>query len=213
MVTDPPYGVDYDPDWRSKQGPVAATLRHHKPGAVGKVVNDTRVDWRAAWKLYGGDIAYVWHAGVLPHEAALSLIDSGFTIRSQIIWAKRHFAVSRGHYHHQHEPCLYVIRKGKSGNWQGGRGQSTLWDIDKPTRSETGHSAQKPVDCMKRPIDNHTVTGDSVYDPFVGSGSTIIACELTARRCLAIEIEPLHCDVAIARWEQFTGQKATLSGD
>jgi DNA modification methylase len=211
MVTDPPYGVEYDAEWRSDQS-VAATLRHPKPGAVGPITNDQQVDWRLAWTLFPGDVAYVWHAGVKIPEAAASLVASGYDIRALIIWGKRHFAVGRGHYHHQHEPCFYAVRKGRTGHWNGDRSQTTLWDIDKPTRSETGHSAQKPVECMRRPIENNSSPGQAVYDPFLGSGTTIIAAEMTARSCLGLEIEPAYVDVIVRRWQDFTGDKAMLDG-
>ena len=74
---------------------------------------------------------------------------------------------------------------------------------------ETGHSTQKPVECMKRPIENNSSPGQAVYDPFVGSGTTIIAAEMTGRACHAIEISPTYCDVAVLRWQAFTGQTAT----
>ncbi len=114
---------------------------------------------------------------------------------------------SRGHYHWRHEPCWYAVRKGRTASWNGDRKQCSLWQIPH-RRSETGHGAQKPLLCMQRPIDNHSVAGDVVYDPFVGSGTTIIAAELTGRVCRAIELEPRYVDVAIARWEAHTGKQA-----
>jgi DNA modification methylase len=139
-----------------------------------------------------------------------ALIAAGFEIRAQIIWGKQQFVIGRGNYHVQHEPCWYAVRKGKTAHWQGDRTQSTLWSIDKPHKSETGHSTQKPVECMKRPIESNSKPGDSVYDPFVGSGTTIIAAEMTGRACYAVEIDPVYVDVSIARWENFTGQRAAI---
>ena len=86
------------------------------------------------------------------------------------------------------------------------RKASTLWEIDNPRKSETGHSAQKPVECMQRAIHNHK--GD-VYDPFIGSGTTIIAAEQEGRSVYAIEIDPGYVDVTVTRWEDFTGRKST----
>jgi DNA modification methylase len=129
----------------------------------------------------------------------------GFTIRCQIIWAKTRFVIGRGDYHWQHEPCWYCVRN--KGHWTGDRSQSTLWTIDH-TKSETGHSAQKPVECMKRPIENNSSPGQAVYDPFVGSGTTIIAAEMTGRACHALEINPAYVDVTVERWQNFTGEKA-----
>jgi DNA modification methylase len=213
MVTDPPYGVVYDADWRNKAmradgSPIAGQ-------AVGKVLNDDRADWREAWALFPGDVAYIWHAGNMAHIVADSLLASGFGIRAQIIWAKSQFVIGRGHYHPHHEPCWYAVREkqGATGHWNGDRKQSTLWQIDKPRKSETGHSTQKPVECMKRPIENNSSPGQAVYEPFSGSGTTIIAAEMTGRSCHAIELNPAYVDVAIKRWQDFTGQQATLEAD
>ena len=91
--------------------------------------------------------------------------------------------IGRGDYHWQHEPCWYAVRKGKRGHWAGDRKQTSVWAIDKPQKSETGHSTQKPVECMRRPIETIQKPGDAVYEPFSGSGTTIIAGEMTGRRC------------------------------
>jgi hypothetical protein len=122
MVTDPPYGVEYNPAWRNEAG-VSATAR------TGRVSNDDRADWREAWALFGGDVGYVWHAGIHSRTVADSLEACGLTIRSQIVWAKPRFVLGRGDYHWQHEPCFYAVRKGATGHWQGARDQSTLWTI------------------------------------------------------------------------------------
>jgi DNA modification methylase len=213
MVTDPPYGVAYDPNWRNDA--LQAGNGRGPPGgrAIGKVINDTRADWAPAWALFSGDVAYVWHGAVHATVVADSLHGAGFDVRAQLIWAKNHIAIGRGDYHWQHEPCWYAVRKGKTGHWQGARDQSTLWQIDKPMKSETGHSAQKPVECMRRPIENNSSPGQAVYDPFIGSGTTIIAAEMTARACHAIEVNPAYVDVTIMRWQAFTGEKAKRESD
>jgi len=211
MVTDPPYGVEYDADWRNKAlrsdgSPIAGR-------AVGKVLNDDKADWREAWALFPGDVVYVWHAGNKAHIVAESLMACDFGIRAQIIWGKSQFVIGRGDYHPQHEPCWYAVRKNKKGHYDGGRKQSTLWQIDKPKKSETGHSTQKPVECMKRPIENNSSPGQAIYEPFSGSGTTIIAGEMTGRSVYAVELNPAYVDVAVKRWQDFTGQTATLEGD
>jgi len=210
MVTDPPYGVEYDADWRNK----AMRSDGSKKGgrAVGKVLNDDKADWREAWALFPGDVAYVWHAGNMAHVVAESLLACDFGIRAQIIWGKSQFVIGRGDYHPQHEPCWYAVRKNKKGHYDGGRKQSTLWQIEKPRKSETGHSTQKPVECMKRPIENNSSPGQAVYEPFSGSGTTIIAGEMTGRSVYAVELNPAYVDVAVKRWQDFTGQKAILEG-
>lgn len=204
MVTDPPYGVEYDASWRQDRG-----VNKAGPGAAtGKVLNDDRADWSEAWALFPGDVAYVWHAGNMAHTVAESLIANGLNIRAQIIWNKSNMVISRGDYHPKHEPCWYAVRKGKAGHYVGGRKQTTVWDIDKPQKSETGHSTQKPVECMKRPIENNSSAGQAVYEPFSGSGTTIIAGEMTGRSIHAIELSPAYVDVAVIRWQEFTGEKA-----
>jgi DNA modification methylase len=210
MVTDPPYGVDYDPDWRNRAD--RANGKPYGARAIGTVVNDKRADWRDAWMLFPGDVVYAWHpAGAMQVDHYNALVAAGFEVRMQIIWAKSHFPIGRGNYHVQHEPCWYAVRG--TAHWQGDRKQTTVWQIDKPTKSETGHSAQKPVECMKRPIENNSSPGQAVYDPFVGSGTTIIAAEMTGRACHAIELSPAYVDVAVLRWQSFTGQLATHATD
>jgi DNA modification methylase len=202
MVTDPPYGVDYDPEWRKRAGFATNAKK------LGKVANDDRADWREAWALFLGDVAYVWHAGLHAAEVQASLESVGFNVRSQVIWCKDRFALSRGHYHWHHEPCWYAVRDGSTGHWNGDRSQSTRWDIPAREDDGFGHGTQKPVECMARPMRNNSKRGDAVYEPFSGSGTTIIAGEMLGRRVLAIEIEPLYVDIAVARWSQFTGKEA-----
>jgi hypothetical protein len=107
---------------------------------------------------------------------------------------------------------LVCRQKGTDRPWSGDRSQTTLWNIDKPLKSETGHSTQKPVECMLRPIENNNKPGEAVYSPFEGSGTTIIAAEMTGRKCLAIEINPAYVDVCIERYIAYSGEKATLDG-
>ena len=208
LVCDPPYGVSYNPDWRNDAG-VSNTER------TGTVRNDDRADWREAWALFPGDVAYVWHAGVHARTVAESLEACGFAIRSQLIWVKNRFVLSRGHYHWQHEPCFYAVRDGGESRWQGARDQSTVWPIatNADDDAATVHGTQKPVECMLRPMLNNSARGDAVYEPFAGSGSTIIAAEKSGRRCFGMEIEPRYGDVIVERWQNFTGKRATLDGD
>jgi DNA modification methylase len=159
--------------------------------------------------LFPGDIAYVWHAGLHASSVELSLAAADFRVRSQIIWDKGRLIISRGHYHWRHEACWYAVRKLKTANWQADRKQTTVWQIPH-RRSTTGHGTEKPIECMRRPMLHHTLQGDAVYDPFLGSGTSIIAAEMIGRRCYGIELSPEYCALAIARWEQLTGKKAQL---
>jgi len=205
MCTDPPYGVDYDPSWRNVAG-AAKTKR------TGKVLNDDRADWREAWALFPGDVAYVWHGALHAREVIESLEACGFMLRSQIIWAKERLVLSRGDYHWQHEPCAYAVKKTGKGHWAGDRKQTTLWQIpSKDQDATTVHGTQKPVECMRRPIENNSSPGQAVYEPFMGSGTTLIAAEMSGRVCYGIELNPAYVDVAVQRWQQFTGETAVLA--
>lgn len=242
MVTDPPYGVEYDPKWRDRQLASAGS-----DSATGEVYNDNRADWSEAWNLFlkhGGVVCYVWHAASHSPTVADSLYSAGFELRNLIIWAKDRLVISRGNYHHQHEPCWYGVKKGENALFTEDRTQttlfrniddiarpgetifiakdqarkvyairgdrSTLWEIPKPRKSDTGHSTQKPVECMARPIRNHDRA--IIYEPFSGSGTTIIACEQSGRKCRAIELAPEYVDVAVKRWQDYTGKEAILEG-
>jgi DNA modification methylase len=194
MVTDPPYGVVYDANWRNEAERADGT----KIGAsaVGKVSNDDNADWSESWSLSPAKVAYVYHAGVFSGIVQKSLSDCDFIIRSQIIWVKSNFAISRADYHWKHEPCWYAVKKGNKGNWASDRKQTTVWEIAKPSKSETGHSTQKPVECMAKPIVNHD--GD-VYDPFLGSGTTMVASHQLNRKCYGMELDPKYCQVIVDR--------------
>lgn len=231
MVTDPPYGVKYDPAWRQEAGLNGAGA------ATGKVLNDHRADWREAWALFPGVVAYVWHASTFCDVVAASLKAVGFEMRSQIVWVKQRMVIGRMDYHFQHEPCVYAVR-GDEEHWHfvpehelavyavregetshfnrkadKGRSQSTVWNIEH-VKSDTGHGTQKPVECMRRPIENNSKPGDAIYEPFSGSGTTIIACEIMAdRKCYAVELNPFYVDIDVKRWQNFTGLAATLEGD
>lgn len=249
MVTDPPYGVNYDPAWRNETGKDRAGVTRHKSSgtvvsatatrAIGKVTNDDQADWREAWALFPGQVAYVWHGGLHVDEVAASLRSCRLIPRAVIIWVKTRMALGRGNFHWQHEhasyavlegteddgwqshdpdgrfaeeheSALYAVKKGKPGKWRGGRRQTTVWTIEH-IKSDTGHGTQKPVECMKRPILNNSAPGQPVFEPFSGSGTTIVAGEMTDRPVLAIEIDPGYVDVAVKRWQSFTGLSAVLA--
>lgn len=236
LVTDPPYGVEYDAKWRKAVG------LNDSP-QMGKVQNDDRASWTAAFRHFPGTVAYVWHADRFASFVERSLVALGFEMRQQIVWVKTRFAISRGNYHWRHEPCWYAVRKGAKADWVGGRKQDTVWadivDLPENQRADLfaarideerllafdgamttvweirhdvpaggGHSTQKPVECMARPMRHHGPADGEVYDPFLGSGTTVIAAEMEGRTCLGMEIDPRYCDAIVARWEAFTGRKA-----
>lgn len=212
MVTDPPYGVNYNPNWRNEafkdEAPRAKGKRFGR--AVGEVLNDGRADWREAWCLFPGEVAYVWHGHLQGQVVGPSLEAAGFELRAAMIWNKTSMAIGRGHYHWKHEACFYAVRKGGTGHWAGDRKQNTVWDIDH-RKSETGHGTQKPVEAMARPLRNNSQPGDHVYEPFSGSGTTIIACQMNKRIAHAIELNPAYVDVAVTRFAAFSGLQPILA--
>ncbi|MCY4318351.1 MAG: site-specific DNA-methyltransferase [Alphaproteobacteria bacterium] len=217
MVTDPPYGIDYDPSWRTSD----IARRHVREGTTAesivtdRVKGDTRTEWMRAILPHVSSVAviYMWHAATMAatHYTALDALK--FEVRSVIVWRKDCAVMSRGHYNNQYEPCLYAVRKGETAKWMGGTKESTVWDIHNlqgwgrkmAGEDATGHPTQKPLECMERPIRNHK--GDC-YEPFAGSGTTLIAAERQNRACYAIELDPGYCDVIVERWQQHTGETA-----
>lgn len=218
MVGDPPYGVDYNPEWRNQ---VPGVFGDGKVKMTGKVQNDGIADWTEAWRLFPGEVAYIWHASLTNDIVIQSLEAADFERRAHIIWRKPHFQISRGHYHWQHECCWYAVKKGGKGYWNGSRKETTVWDIagmnpagrnTDEGNEKTEHGTQKPIECMERPMLNNSKPGDSVYDPFCGSGSTIIGGERSGRVVYAMEIDPAYVQLAIERWQKFTGELATCDG-
>lgn len=181
MVTDPPYGVEYESE-------------------KGAVTNDDRFDWSDAYNLFSGDVAYVWHGERTSLDVGINLRSCGFEIRSRVVWVKPSLTMGRGHYHFQHEGAWYAVKAGAVSHWCGDHKQSTVWNID---RENHQHPTVKPIECMERPIKNHE--SELVYDPFLGSGTTLIACERLGRKCRAVEISPAYVAVAIQRWVDVTG--------
>jgi DNA modification methylase len=167
------------------------------------VQNDDKSDWREAWKLFEGNIVYVWHASKFSDVVMESIRDSGFEIIQQIIWNKSMLIMGRSDYHFKHEPCWYAVRKNKKHDWIGDRKQTTVIDAKSPNRLMSGseefkspHPTQKPSLCMSELIKNHS--GD-VYDPFLGSGTTMVAAEQLNRKCYGMEIDPKYCAVILER--------------
>jgi DNA modification methylase len=179
---------------------------------------DTRVDWSEAFALVPSlTVGYVWHAGVHAAEVARGLERIGFEIVSQVIWDKGLFAMGRSWYHWSHEPCWVVRKAGAKVPFRGSRDQATIWRVPSPKMIMGGsaeprldHPTQKALLLFETPIRNHLRPGESLYEPFCGSGTTLIAAERTGTRCYAMEIDPIYVEVALRRWERFSGQAAVL---
>ncbi len=227
MVTDPPYGIELDSEWRDRAGlngcgPAEASyMKHRTEGHTETTISgDTRADWSEAFELVPSlQVAYVWHASKFTREVLDGLLRIGFLHHQQIIWNKGRTVLTRTHYWFQHEPCWYVRKK--NAPWFGKAGEnSTVWDSPSPKfimggsdEEKYDHPTQKPVELMRRPILNHLKRGQLVYEPFLGSGTTLAAAELTERLCLGIELDPKYIDVAVQRWQSLSNRKATLDGD
>src|SRR6202158_1181976 len=227
MVTDPPYGIELDSEWRDRAGlngcgPAEASyMKHRTEGhSETKISGDTRADWSEAFELVPSlEVAYVWHASKFTREVLDGLLRIGFLHHQQIIWNKGRTVLTRTHYWFQHEPCWYVRKK--NAPWFGKPGEnSTIWDSPSPKfimggsdEDKCDHPTQKPVELMRRPILNHTESGEVVYDPFLGSGTTLIAAEQTGRVCIGIELDAKYCDVVVQRWQGLAGKRATLDDD
>ena len=227
MVTDPPYGIELDSEWRDKaglNGCGAAEPSYMKKRTAGHesttISGDTRADWSEAFELVPSiQSAYVWHASKFTREVLDGLLRIGFLHHQQIIWDKGRTVLTRTHYWFQHEPCWYVRKK--NAPWFGKAGEnSTIWHSPSPKfimggsdEQKFDHPTQKPVELMRRPILNHTKRGEVVYEPFLGSGTTLAAAEVTERVCYGIELDPKYVDVVVQRWEQLTGKQAALDGD
>ena len=227
MVTDPPYGIELDSEWRDRAGlngcgPAEASyMKHRTEGHTETTISgDTRADWSEAFELVPSlQIAYVWHASKFTREVLNGLLRIGFEHHQQIIWDKGRTVLTRTLYWFQHEPCWFVRKK--NAPWYGKAGEnSTIWASPSPKfimggsdEEKFDHPTQKPVELMRRPILNHLKRGELVYEPFLGSGTALAAAELTERVCSGMELDPKYVDVIVQRWQTLAGKKATLDGD
>src|SRR3990172_1928588 len=225
LATDPPYGVSLDPTWRdgvyNELGPAEAPYMRTKGHRNTTVSGDTRVDWSEAFVLVPSlEVGYVWHAGVHAAEVAAGLERIGFEVVSQVIWDKSLFSIGRSGYHGAHEPCWVIRKPGVPHLFHGSRDQSTIWRAPSPKMIMAGseeekqdHPAQKPVLLFEAPIRNHLRSGEAVYDPFLRSGTTLVAAETLGRRGYAMEIDPRYVQVSIERWQGLTGATAARVDD
>jgi DNA modification methylase len=184
------------------------------------ISGDTRADWSDAFELVPSlQIAYVWHASRFTREVLNGLLRIGFEHHQQIIWDKQRTVLTRTLYWFQHEPCWFVRKK--NAPWFGKAGEnSTIWACPSPKfimggsdEEKYDHPTQKPVELMRRPILNHLKRGELVYEPFLGSGTTLAAAELSDRVCYGIELDPKYVDVVVQRWQTLNGEAAKLDGD
>jgi site-specific DNA-methyltransferase (adenine-specific) len=219
VVADPPYGIAYEHDDRPAERPhkfdqiAGDALEGNEfqswlEGAIGAIAPSAAEN--AAW--------YLWHAQKTQgYFAAAAAAAAGIIYHRQIVWVKPHFTFGRGVYHWRHELCLMGWREGCKPPFYGERNQTTVWEVDydgqRVAGTNTLHANQKPIGVIEPAITNHLRVGETVLDPFIGSGTTMIAAERLGRRCYGMEIEPRYVAVTLARWEAETGRKAVLEAD
>jgi len=232
VFTDPPYNVDYS----GRGQETSRTIKNdNMPEAKFRAfLRDAFAGMRQAADEKAP--VYVCYASRTHREFEDGLNANGYEVKNQIIWVKAVASMGWGDYRWKHEPILYCRQAGKPIPFYGARDQytewaeeltddellakvkamiekdesggSTVWRIGR--ESNYVHPTQKPVQLVKTALKNSSRRGDVVYDPFAGSGSTLISCEQTRRRCFTMELDPTFCDVVVERWQQFTGQKAVL---
>jgi DNA modification methylase len=221
IFTDPPYGISYRDTGAGTWDEHKLALRRAgllKPRFEPMAGDDLRGEELFAFLVaaFTGMAAasaptaawYVWHAVQTQSIYEQALGEAGYLVRNQVVWAKSRPAFNFAQYKYQHEPCFYAFRSGQAPAWYGDKAQTTLWEVPSEAGAVYRHPTQKPVGLADRAIANSSLPGDVVLDPFLGSGSTLIAAEMAGRRCFGLELEPRYVDVAVRRWEQFTGQSA-----
>lgn len=198
VLTDPPYNVDVEE-------------------TAGKIMNDNMEDSEfykfllSAYRCMHANLAddgsiYVWHADTEGINFRTAFKDAGFYLSGCCIWVKNALVLGRSPYQWRHEPCLFGWKQKGKHQWYGDRKQTTVWEYDKP-RSSKDHPTMKPVQLMSYPIKNSTMTNGVVLDPFLGSGSTLVACCETDRVCRGIELDPKFVDCIVKRYIEWDGGK------
>ncbi|CAN5360374.1 hypothetical protein BH20ACT24_BH20ACT24_21770 [soil metagenome] len=208
LLTDPPYGVAY-------VGKTRAALRIRNDEEAGIQALLSRAFAAVGAVLSPGAAIYVFHpAG--PGQAVFldAFLAQGWVLRQGLVWVKDSLVLGHADYHHRHEPLLYghVPAKGRwgrgSAGWYGGHSEASVIEVPRPKASPE-HPTAKPVELLRRLMANSSAPKDLVLDPFLGSGSSLIAAEQLGRRLAGVEIDPRYVDVAVSRWERFTGRRET----
>jgi len=207
IFTDPPYNVAYEGKTKDK-----LTIENDQKSDADFYAFLLGAFGNMAAHAKSGAAAYVCHADSEGLNFRRAFVEVGFLMKQCLIWKKNSMVLGRQDYHWQHEPILYGWKDGGAHQFHGGRTQTTVWEIDRPTRSEQ-HPTMKPVELITKAIANSSKGEDIVLDPFLGSGSTLIAAEKTGRICYGMELSPKYADVIIARWEEYTGREAVKESD
>jgi DNA modification methylase len=202
--SDPPYNVDYE-------GKTARKLKIGNDALGGQFYDFLREACSNMLAVTKGAIYLCMSSSEL-HTLHQAFTDAGGHWSTFVIWAKHHFTLGRSDYQRQYEPILYGWREGTDHFWCGARDQGDIWFIKRPM-ANLEHPTMKPVELVERAIRNSSKTRDTILDVFGGSGTTLIACEKAGRQARLMELEPRYCDVAVQRWQQWSGGTASLEGD
>jgi DNA modification methylase len=192
--TDPPYNINYEGGSKKRE-----KIANDKLDDFPQFLYDVYTTISTALKK-GGAI-YVWHASAETHNFIQQFLNAGFLFKSYIVWNKNNSTFGRSDYHWKHEPCIYGWLDGASHTWHGDRKQTTVWDIDRPSRSEE-HPTMKPIPLCSKPLENSSKQGDVILDVFLGSGSTMVASHQLKRKCYGMELDPKYCQVIIDRMKK-----------
>ena len=203
-ITDPPYSVNYDKSHEQRGGDAKIHGAYHEAD-----INPT--DLLTFMDLIPSDVM-LWSYPVDRHfqKLAKAYHKFGWEFRKELIWVKDSFSFwMSAKYQQKHESIMWAVRKGKNLGGTVAANETTVFEYPRPKAHEL-HPTAKPVALWARLVQNHIREGMIVYEPFSGSGTTIMAAEQTGRRCFAIELEPLYVDTCVSRWESITGEKAVL---
>lgn len=206
IFTDPPYNVNYE--GKTKDALKISNDSFPSPEVFRKFLCDAFLSMAGVSKK--GAAAYVCHADSEGMNFRTAFELAGFLLKQCIIWNKNSFVMGRQDYQWKHEPILYGWREGGSHSWYGGRTETTVWDVRRPSASRE-HPTMKPIELVAKALQNSSKTDDLIIDFFAGSGTTLIACQQLERKCYSIELDPKYCDVIVERWENFTEKKALLN--
>lgn len=200
LLTDPPYNVNYE-------GGTGLTIANDNMADGDFRIFLSTCFGNSFEVMEPGAAFYVWHADSEGYNFRGAVKDCGQDVRQCLIWVKQSLVLGRQDYQWKHEPCLYGWKAGAGHTWLTDRKQTTVLEFDRPTKSAE-HPTMKPVELFAYLISNSARKDELVIDPFLGSGTTLIAAEQLGRRCYGLEISPAYCDVIVERWENLTGGKA-----
>lgn len=201
LITDPPYNVDYEGGTDD-----ALTIQNDNMNESDFVAFLESAFKNADDHMKSGASFYIWHASRTQSQFEKAM---KWTIRQQLIWNKNSIVLGRQDYQWKHEPCFYGWKDGASHNWYSDRSQTTVLEFNKPSRNGD-HPTMKPVELFAYQISNSTKQGDTIFDPFGGSGTSLVAAEQLGRRCRMLELDERYADVIVKRFEDLTGQKGIL---